>query len=108
MVRGRPTPHHVRSSVCPFRNNGADLGEQQQISIPETFRMASVPPVIARTVEMRRATVRPEPVATAIVRMVPVRMVCVPADNVRRVPTDNVLDVPTGSAAEVRVQVETA
>ena len=49
-----------------------------------------------------------ERVATAIVRMVPVREVCVPADNVRPAQTDNVQDVLTASVAAVRVPMETA
>ena len=70
--------------------------------------MASVPPVTARSVETRlstaaQATVPTEPVATATVRMVHVRTVCVPADNARHVQTDNVQDV-----AAARVQEETA
>ena len=75
--------------------------------------MASVPPVTARSVETRlstaaQATVPTEPVATATVRMVHVRTVCVPADNARHVQTDNVQDVPTAAVAAARVQEETA
>ncbi len=52
---------------------------------------------------MRRTTVQTEPAATAIVLMVLVRVVCVPADNVRLVLTDNVQVVPTDNVQVVRM-----
>lgn len=114
--------------ACRCRSSGVEIDPQPRIRIPEmqptaatattslmpgSLQMASIPPAAVRTVDAVRATIRraivlTEAAATAVVRMVPVRVVCVPAVNVRHVLTVSVADAQTASGATDRTQTETA